>query len=216
MVERFKELLIDQQDVFLKCFSSHIRLCLTGIIIVTLIGVPLGILCAKNQKLGSGVVNFTNFLNMIPTLSMLILLMPVIGAGTKSALLVLCIGCIPVQIINTRMGILNINPHVIEAATGIGMNKWQRLFRIELPLAFPLIVTGFRISLIQAISTSTIASYVGSTSLGDYIVKGFYGGARSVPVLLVGAVSIAVLTVSMDGIMGIVQRASNRRFGAEK
>lgn len=214
MLEKIKDLVIDNSDTFLYYLECHMRICLYAMIISTIVGVTLGIICGKKPRFGSYVINTANFIRLIPTIALLVLFMPIIGAGAKPALIALCIGCIPVQIINTRLGIMSVEPQVIEAAEGMGMGKWRRLFTVEIPLAFPMIFTGFRISLIQAISASTIASYVGSTSLGNYIVEGFYGGNRTTHKLLVGAGSIAIITVVFDWIMTYVQKQCNKRFGA--
>ena len=209
MLEKIKVLVIDNSDTFLYYLECHMRICLYAMIISTIVGV-----CGKKLRFGSYVINTANFIRMIPTISLLILFMPIIGSGRTPALIALCIGCIPVQIINTRLGILSVEPQVLEAADGMGMGKWRKLFTVEIPLAFPMIITGFRISLIQAISSSTVASYVGSTSLGNYIVEGFYGGARTTHKLLVGAGSIAIITVVFDWIMTYIQKQCNKRFGA--
>lgn len=214
MLEKIKGLVIDDSETFLLYLESHLRICLYAMLISTVIGVTLGILCAKKPKLGSYVINVANFIRLIPTIALLILFMPFLGSGMMPALIALCIGCIPVQIINTRLGILSVDPQVIEAADGMGMGKWRKLFTVEIPLAFPLIITGFRISLIQAISAATVASYIGSTSLGNYIVQGFYGGSRTTHMLLVGAGSIAIITVVFDWVMTYIQKRCNKRFGA--
>lgn len=213
MLEKIKETVIDNSETYLSYMEGHIRICIYAIIISTIVGVTLGIICAKKPRFSSYVINTANFIRRIPTIALLILLMPIMGSGMKPALLALCIICIPVQIINTRLGIMSVEPQVIEAANGMGMGKWRQLFTVEIPLALPMIFTGLRTSSIQAIATATIASYVGCTSLGIYIVQGFENGSRT-HLLLVGAGSIALITVVVDWIMGYVQKWCNRRFGA--
>ena len=176
---KVKELVIDDSDIFLSYLTNHLRICFFAVLISTIIGVALGVLAAKRPKIGSVIVNTANFLRLIPTIALLVLLMPVLGSGTKPALLALCFVCIPVQIINTRLGVISVDPRIIEAAKGMGMDQWRCLFTIEIPLAVPMIVTGFRIAMIEAISGATIASYIGSDSLGNYITRGFFGGVKT-------------------------------------
>ena len=214
MLEKIKQVVIDDSETFLHYVECHLRICLYAIIISTIVGVTLGIICAKKPRVSSYVINIVNFIRRIPTIALLILFMPILGSGMKPALVALCIICIPVQIINTRLGIMSVEPQVIEAANGMGMGKWRQIFTVEIPLALPMIFTGLRTASIQAISAATIASYVGSTSLGNYIVQGFFGGTSTLHLLLVGAGSIATITVVFDWIMGGAQKWCNRRFGA--
>ncbi|MDR1509134.1 MAG: ABC transporter permease [Synergistaceae bacterium] len=212
MLEKINNELTENASVFFRYLFNHLTLCLYTILIATVIGVTFGVIAGKHKKLGSAIVNIANFLHMIPTIALLALLMPFIGIGRVPALVAMAVAAIPVQIINTRSGLLHIEHHILEAARGCGMGRFRCLLSIEIPLALPMIFTGFRTSLIQTIYAATIAAFIGSTSLGTYIFTGFYGGVTTRHLLLIGSASIAILTLLVDLIMNLIQKRINCRF----
>ncbi|WP_312884182.1 ABC transporter permease [Clostridium psychrophilum] len=125
---------------------------------------PLGILCYKCTKVSQPIMNLFNFFRIIPSLAVLVLVMPIIGTGFFPALLALVILAIPPILINTYLGINNIDGS-IESAKGMGMDYKRMLRTIEIPLAMPLIITGVRTSAVEVIASATLASYIGAGGL---------------------------------------------------
>ncbi|MDR3164483.1 MAG: ABC transporter permease [Synergistaceae bacterium] len=212
MLEKIIKELTENTSTFFLYLFNHLALCFYAILISTVIGVTLGVIAGKQKKLSSMIVNIANFLHMIPTIALLALLMPLIGIGRVPALVAMSVAAIPAQIINTRSGLLRIDPNILEAADGCGIGRFRCLCSIEIPLALPMIFTGFRTALIQTIYAATIASFIGSISLGTYIFQGFYGGVTTKHLLLIGAGALAILTLFADLIMNPLQKRINRRF----
>ena len=118
---------------FIQCIVSHIEISLITLLICLIIGIPLGILCGKNKYLAKIILSVTNFLKVVPSLAVMIILLPILGAGPQTAAVVLTILGLPPIMVNTCLGIRNIEPKIIEAAEGIGMDKRTILRKIQIP-----------------------------------------------------------------------------------
>lgn len=128
--------------VFIAAIVSHIQVSLISFAICLAIGIPLGLVCAKSQRMSQWVMNFAQFMKIIPTLAIMILLVPILGVGQKIPIIVLIISGLPPILVNTCLGIRNIEPKIIEAARGIGMDDMTILKKIQIPLALPMILVG--------------------------------------------------------------------------
>jgi osmoprotectant transport system permease protein len=111
---------------------------------------------------------------------------------------------IPPFLAGTYSGINNVDSAVIDAARGMGMREWSILFRVELPIALPLILAGLRTAVLQVIATASIAAYIGTGSLGYFIFLG--ENTRNYTIMLGGAIVIAVLALVVEGLLVLVQR----------
>lgn len=120
------------------------------------------------------------------------------------ALFALMILAIPPILINTFLGFNNIDKSVIESAEGMGMNKRELLFKIQFPLAMPLILTGIRTSSIEVIASATLASYIGAGGLGDFIFKGLV--LNDTKLLIVGGGTVALLSIFSEIILFTFQQ----------
>ena len=214
MISLLAETYLIEKEAFFICLHEHLLLTVETLVVAVLLGVPMGVLCAKVRIANFFVQNTLNVINQIPTIAFFILLMPFLGIGHKPALLAMCIYALMVVVVNTQLGINTINQTIIESAESVGMNKLQIFFKIELPLALPKIVSGFRLATIQTIAGATIASYVGAGSLGVFIMRGISRGLASRGTLLLGAVSIAALTCAADLVFYSLQKYVNKRFAA--
>lgn len=176
----------------LRMMAYHIFYSVIAILAATTIGIILGILCVRIHRL-SFIVNISAIIQSAPNIVMLALMIPVFGLGPLCALAALFIkGFLPI-IINTFAGIKNIDQDIIESARGMGMNKSEILFKIELPLALPVILAGFRSASVINISTMTLASYIGVNGLGILIFRGIamYEGN----ILIVGSLLVSLLAL---------------------
>ncbi|MGH4052637.1 MAG: ABC transporter permease [Clostridium sp.] len=183
-----------------------IHSCISGaaILISIIIAVPLGILCAKYAKASQPIMNLINFFRVIPSLAILVLAMPILGTGFLPALIALVILALPPILINTYLGIKNIDISILESAKGMGMDYRKMLLKIEIPLALPLIITGVRTSAVEVIASATLASYIGAGGLGDFIFTGIV--MNDFRILIIGGASVALLSVIAEILLFIFQQ----------
>ena len=147
-------------------------------------------------------------LRVVPSLAILFLVIPYLGLSTTSAAVALTALALPPVLVNTDAAFRGVDRAVVEAANGMGMTPWQRLRRVEFPLALPLILAGIRTASVEVISSATLAAFVGSGGLGIYITRGF--ALYDLSILLVGAVPVALLTFIAEGMLGLLQRAARK------
>ncbi len=188
---------------YYKAVSIHIFISLTALSISIVVAVPLGIICAKSRKLLFPIINFFNLLRIIPSLAILVLVLPILGTGFVPAVVALIVLAIPPIISNSYMGFKNISQSIIESAEGMGMDEKDILLKIQVPLALPLILTGIRISSVEVIASATIASYIGAGGLGDFIFTGI--SMNDFIMIFVGAASVALLSIFSELILITLQ-----------
>lgn len=184
--------------------GSHILLSLTAILIAIVICVPLGIWISRKVNIAPFVIDIINMIRVVPSLAILALALPILGVGFKPAVLALTILACPPIIINTYIAFRDINPNIREAAYGMGMTKLQTIFKIELPLALPIVLTGIRTANVEVIASATLAVMIGGGGLGNYIISGV--GMMSQSILLLGAVPVAILAISSEFILSFIQK----------
>lgn len=205
-----KILLYYQDNVsnYWEAVSTHITLSLQVVIISIIIGVPLGILCAKYEKTAKYVSGLVNFLRVVPSLALMVILIPLMGIGKVTALVSLTVIAVPSIMINTTAGYLSVEKTVMETAKGMGMSPMQSFIKVETPLAFPLILTGIRTSAVETVASTCIAAYIGAGGLGDLVFAGL--GMNRTEIVLLGGVSIAIFSVAIDIILAIYQAHISR------
>lgn len=195
----------DHSSELMGAMGDHLWLVTIALGIAILTCVPLGIWTSRSRWVSTTVMNIINGVRVIPSLAILFLLVPYLGLSTTSAAVALTVLALPPILINTDAAFRTLDPAVVEAARGMGMTAWQRLWRVEFPLALPVILAGIRTASVEVISSATLAAFVGSGGLGIYVTRGFalfdYG------ILLVGAVPVALLTLVSEAVLGSLQRA---------
>lgn len=195
-------------DEYSLAVLTHFWISLQVVLIAAMIGIPLGIVCAKNKKIAKLISGFVNVLKVIPSLALMVIMIPVIGIGKFPAMIALTIIAIPAIMINTSVGFLSIEPIILETAKGMGMSKSQSFLRVEAPLAFPLCLAGIRTAAVETIATTSIAAYIGAGGLGNLVFTGL--GVNRGDILLVGGLSIAVMSITTDLVLSIVQTRVSR------
>lgn len=186
-----------------KLTGEHMKITGVAVLLAIIVGVPLGIYITKNKKVSTVILNTANIFQTLPSLALFGLIIPIMGIGFKPAIFVLFLYALLPIIKNTYIGINSIEPSIIEAGRGMGMTKAQILTMVEIPLALPIIMGGIRISTVINIGTATIAALIGAGGLGDFIFKGISMGNNNM--ILGGAVPTALLAISVDFILGIVE-----------
>ncbi len=199
----FLEFLKYRSADIIKLTGEHMRITGFAVLLAVLVGVPLGVYITKNKKVSNTVLNIANIFQTLPSLALFGLIIPIMGIGFKPAIFVLFLYALLPIIKNTYIGINSIEPSIIEAGRGMGMTKSQILTMVEIPLALPIIMGGIRISTVINIGTATIAALIGAGGLGDFIFKGISMSNNNM--ILAGAVPTALLAISVDFVLGLLE-----------
>ncbi len=199
---------LDNQERFFEAVRVHLTLSITALVIGLLLCVPLGVICAKNPKIASTVMNTINSLRVIPSLAILVIILPILGTGFIPALVALTILACPPILINTFLGFRGIDPAITEAASGMGMDQRQILRKIEFPLAIPLVIAGGKTAAVEVVASATLAAFIGGGGLGTFIVNGL--GMYNFSLLVVGALPVAALAIFSEVIFAGIERLATR------
>lgn len=205
----------EQLALLPRLLRAHLALSLSSLLVGLCISIPLGVLAARRVWLGRLVLGCAAVVQTIPGLALLALMVPLLGAlGLKSigflpAFLALVLYTVLPVLRNTVTGILQLAPSVLEAAQGVGMDPWQRLLRVELPLALPVIVAGVRTASVWTVGAATLATPVGADSLGNFIFAGLQ--TRNPDAVLVGCLGAAALALCLDGLGKLLVAGIERR-----
>jgi osmoprotectant transport system permease protein len=186
------------------CLWQHVELVVISVLIGFFISIPVGVVLTRHKKAAAPVLSVVGVIQTIPGLVMLGFALLLFGIGSLPALIVLAIYSILPILRNTYTGIIEVDAGYIEAGRGIGMTKSQLLFRVQLPLALPSIISGIRISTVYIVSWATLAGLIGAGGLGDLIWTGL--STYNTNYILAGAVPSAILAFIFSGLSGILQR----------
>jgi len=206
--QSFWQFVVQQSDKLWSQTWAHLGLTLISLIIAIVIAIPLGILITRRQKLSGFVLGFAGILQTIPSIALLGVLIPFLGIGPKPAILALFLYALLPIIRNTYTGIKEVNPAVIEAAKGMGMSKWQVLLKVELPLAFPVLMAGIRTATVINVGVATLAAYIAAGGLGEFIFGGI--ALNNSNMILAGAIPAALLAIILDFLLSLVQKINFR------
>lgn len=189
---------------FSQALLDHLTILGISLGIALLIGLPAGILAARSARLSRNLMNLIAGLRVVPSLAVLFLVVPYLGLNTTSAIFALTLLALPPVFINATVAFQTIDPATLEAARGMGMTLAQVFWRVKVPLALPIVLTGVRTAAVEVTASATLAAFVGSGGLGIYITRGFaqYDNA----ILLVGAVPVALLTLLVENILLFTQK----------
>lgn len=209
MIKGVIKLYIERWDFFLELLLQHIVMTLVSVVIITILGLGLGILMTKNTWVASILLVVTNFLYTIPSIALFGILVTISGIGNKSAIIALIIyGLLP-MIRNTYVGIKEVDPQIIESAIGMGSTELQLLYRIQLPQALPVIMSGFRTMVIMTIALGGIASFIGAGGLGVAIYRGI--STYFSEMIVAGSLLVAFLAIGVDAFLQKVEQAMTRK-----
>jgi osmoprotectant transport system permease protein len=190
--------------------GHHLLLSISALLAGILICFPLAIAITRVRALQWPALAFASVVQTIPGLALLALMVPLLGQiGFLPAFLALVLYSMLPILHNTVTGILGVDRSVIEAARGIGMTPTQQLFKVELPLAAPVIIAGIRTSTVWVVGTATLATPVGATSLGNHIFAGLQ--TQNQAAVVVGCLAAAGLAVVLDQLIHLLENAARRR-----
>lgn len=195
---------------FLELLIEHIQISLISIFFAILIGLLIGFIISEYKKSSKFVLGVINSIYTIPSISLLGFLIPISGIGNKTAIIALTVYALLPMVRNTYAGLTNINPLLVEAAIGMGSTKSQVLFKIKIPLAMPIIITGIRNMAVMTIALAGIASFIGAGGLGVAIYRGITTNNKAMTI--VGSSLIAILAILVDYIIGVVEKAMKKHI----
>jgi len=209
MMNDFMSVLQHNWPRLVTAFGQHVQIALISVCFGALISVPLGIALTRCPKIGQKVIAVLSILQTVPSMVMFGLLLPLSGIGRPTAIIVLTLYSILPILRNTYTGISDVSASYVEAAKGMGMNSRQVLFKVELPIALPVIVTGIRLSSVYIISWSTVATIVGGGGLGDIIFMGVTRHNHAI--ILMGAIPASFLAILTSFVIGKIAKAVTPR-----
>ena len=187
---------------------QHASAVLQCMVVATVIGVLIGVATYRTEWAGNLATLTTSGILAIPSLAMIGLLIPVVGLGVAPTVIALTLyGLLPI-VRNSIVGLRGVDPSLVDAATGIGMSRSARLLRIELPLAWPPILTGIRVSTQMLMGIAAIAAYASGPGLGNVIFRGLasLGSANALNQVLAGTVGIIILALLFDAAYVLIGR----------
>lgn len=200
----FIDYIRDNQDVFLRLLSEHVQLTLLSVLIGIAVALPLAVVASRVEILARPLTWLAAVGQTIPSLAVLALTLPFLGIGFEPALFALTIRAVLPIFLNAYVGIRSADRAIVDAARGMGTNDAQLLLMVELPLATPVIFAGVQTATVQNIGLATLAAYIGGGGLGDWILQGL--AMVDYPVLLAGAVPVAVLAITAELLLGGLRR----------
>lgn len=199
-----------QSSKLLEQTLTHIGLTFISLFIAVLIGLPLGILISRKRKAAGAVLGFAGILQTIPSIALLGFMIPLLGIGAKPAIAALFLYSLLPIIRNAYTGIIEVDASIREAAKGMGMSNMQSLFKVELPLAVPVIFAGIRTATVINVGVATLAAYIAAGGLGEFIFGGI--ALNNTNMILAGAIPAALLAIIFDFLLSRVQRLNKKKL----
>src|SRR5690625_1957226 len=192
--------LIERYDDMLEQALGHAIVVGLAVLFATIIGVTIGIATYRNRQMRDLALAASGAILTIPSFALFIPLLGPLGLGFTPVLVALTLyGLMPI-IRNTVTGLNGVDRAIVEAAQGMGMNRWQRLIKIELPIAWPVILTGIRITTLTLLAIAAIGSIINGPGFGDFIFRGLHrvGTPVAVNMVLAGTVGVGALAIIFD------------------
>jgi osmoprotectant transport system permease protein len=209
----FFNYLASRWDHILELAIAHAEVVFISLLIATAIGVTAGVLVYRRERSAEVVLAVTSTFLTIPSFALFGLLLPIFGLGWTPTIFALVMYALLPIVRNTVVGLRSVDPAITESAQGMGMSGLQRLLRIELPLAWPVIITGIRVSTLIIVGIAAIAAYVNGPGLGEDIFSGLarIGSAVALNLVLGAVLAIIVLALLFDGFFAVLGKLTTSR-----
>lgn len=187
--------------------QQHLILVFSSMALALLVGIPSGVMLSRPaaRRWAEYVMQIFNVGNTLPPLAVLALAMVILGIGDKPSIIALFLASLLPIVRNTYAGLCGVPASLIEAANGIGMTKWQRLRQVEIPNAWPVMLSGIRIATAINVGTAPLAFLIGASSYGELIFPGIY--LNDFPTLILGAAATAIFALILDVALAGLGRA---------
>ncbi|MDA8353474.1 MAG: ABC transporter permease [Firmicutes bacterium] len=191
------------QELLIKTWE-HLTISGVAILLGVLVAVPLGILFTRIPKLADRLISLVGILQTIPSLAILAFFIPLMGVGKFPAIIALFVYSLLPILRNTYTGVKNVDQNVLEAGKGMGMNQWESIVKIELPLALPVIMAGIRLSTVYLIGWASLAAFIGGGGLGDFIFDGM--NLYQPELIVAGTVPATILALLANGLLSVIEK----------
>jgi len=199
-----------RRDVFAAALTRHVVLVAAAVGPAVLIGLPLGLAALRREQLEAPIFSALNLLQTVPSIALFGLLIGPLSALAKAVIALVFYALLPVAR-NTLAGIGGVSPAAIDAARGMGMTRRQIFWRVEVPLALPVLIAGLRIVAVQAIGLAVVAALIGAGGLGTFVFDGL--GQYATDLVLLGALPAILLALATDFLLRLFARVFARRYG---
>jgi osmoprotectant transport system permease protein len=203
-VESFGAYVWTRRGTLLRLTARHLQLVVIALTGAVLIAVPIGLLLERKRSVAGPTLGSLGVVQTIPSIALLAFMVPLLGVGVMPALIALWLYALFPIARGTYSGVRDADPDAVEAAEALGMTPRQRLLKVRLPLAVPVIMAGVRTAAVITVGATTLAAFIGAGGLGEPIVTGL--ALADTRMVLFGAVPAAVLAVLVDGALALVER----------
>ena len=200
----FWQFLVEHQAEIFQQTIEHIRLTAISLVIAITIGVGIGIILTRYPTMANKVIGLVGIIQTIPSVALLGFMLPLLGIGAMPAIIALFLYALLPIVRNTYTSIDEVEKSIIEAAKGMGMPDQQILFKVELPLAVPVIFAGIRTATVTTVGVATLCALIASGGLGVFIFRGL--ALNDINLILAGAIPAAALALFLDFFLGILQQ----------
>ena len=187
---------------------EHLQMTSLALLIAVLVALPLSLLITRYRWLSVPVIGTLGTLYTVPSLALIILLVPLFGLNSNSVVVAIAIYAQVILVRNITVGLQSIKPEILEAARGMGMNLWQRWWRVQVPLILPIFLAGLRLAAIVGVATATIGAKFGAGGLGVLLFDGIAQAGRY-DKIWAGAIAVAILAFVINGALLALEWASN-------
>lgn len=204
MIEKCMEYLISHGPGIAVQLRDHLIISLLALAAAIVIGMAGGYAASRSGRGERWIKGLFHVLRVIPSLAILVLLIPVMGTGVPPAVTALCILAVPPVLINTCAGFQSVPAFMLESAAGLGMTDREILRKVSFPQAMPMILSGIRSALVEVIASAALAAKIGAGGLGEIIFTGL--GLNRADLLLIGGVLVAALSLLCCGIFDLICR----------
>lgn len=178
-------------------FTRHFLMAIYGVVFAAILAVPLGFYLARNVKIADWILGIASVIQTIPSLALLSLLMLVVGLGSNLVVLTVFIYSVLLILRNTYAGVRSVDNNILDVGKGMGMTKWQVIYKIELPLSMSVIMGGIRNAFIMAVGVATLGTFVGASGLGDILQQGVNAN-EGASIILAGVLPISLMAIIGD------------------
>lgn len=191
---------------------EHLTISSISLLIALVIALPLGLFLSRRQDVATPVLVVLGIIYTIPSFALFAFLVPFTGIGAQPAIIALVLYSLVVLVRNTMVGFNGVDPAVKEAARGMGMSSSQVLWRVEVPLALPVIVAGARIATLATVALTSIAAWIGAGGLGQLLREGINSSSK----LYAGVICVGAMAIGFDLIFRLVERIVQVPTGSQK
>jgi osmoprotectant transport system permease protein len=197
---------------------EHVAMSAVSVLVATLIALPVGLWVGHTGRLATAAINIANIGRAVPSYAIIVMVLPLslainpqYGLNVIPTFLAMVLLAIPPILVNAYAGLQAVDRDLLEAGRGMGLREGQVLRTLELPLAAPVIIGGFRTAVLNVIATATIGAVVGFGGLGRFIIDGVAKGTAGLGELIGGAMLVTALAIGVDVVLALVQRGTARR-----